>query len=223
MGIKSLGEVNKAKYLGMTWMILALGAAACIGLVSIAYFAHITHDPQLIFIRMVNALFHPLVAGFVLCGVIAANMSTMDSQILVCASVVSEDLVKVFSKRKRTSEELLRISRWGVLVIGLFALLVAIIEKGHTIQNAVMYSWGGLGCTFAPLVLMSLYSTRINRYGAIAGLFVGGLWAVLWPSVKPLVTSAEIASTVIGFPLGLVVIYVVSLLTRSWSPVHQQN
>ena len=99
MGISNPSHMYRAKYLGISWQIIALGAATAVGLIGIAFFPEGSANPQLIFVDMVKILFHPLVAGFVLCGLLAANMSTMDSQILVCASVISEDIFKKFTKR----------------------------------------------------------------------------------------------------------------------------
>jgi sodium/proline symporter len=213
MGIKNADDMNKSKYLGMTWQLIALAAAACIGLVSIPYFAAESGNPELIFVEMVKSMFHPLTAGFILCGVLAASMSTMDSQILVCASVLSEDLYKHLMHKKATPKELLIISRAGVVLISLISLYLA-FNRNTTILEAVLYAWSGLGSSFGPLVLMSLYSKKANRYGAIAGILTGGVVSGTWGFVNDYFTAVVIPAMIPGFLLSLLSIYVVSLLTQ---------
>jgi len=105
MGIKNVNEMHKSKYIGMTWLVLTLLGATAVGLVGIPFFKDQLNDPQLVFINMVPQLFHPFIAGFILCAILAANMSTMDSQILVCASVISEDFYKGMLKKAAYSPE----------------------------------------------------------------------------------------------------------------------
>ena len=108
--------MHKSKYLGMTWQFIALAAAACIGLVGIAYYHSGLHNPELVFVEMVKTLFPPFAAGFVLCGVLAASVSTMDSQILVSASFISEDLYKPFIRNSASPAELLTVTRLAVFL-----------------------------------------------------------------------------------------------------------
>lgn len=214
MGIKNPNDMAKSKYVGMTWQILTLCAAAAVGLVGIGFFSNGLADHELIFVDMVKALFNPLLAGFILCGLLAASMSTMDSQILVCASVFSEDIYKRIFRRNASEREVLKASRFGVLLSALTALGLA-FAKNATVLDAVHYAWSGLGASFGPLVLMSLYSKKTNRYGAIAGILVGGLIAGGWKLVNPYITDYTIPAMIPGFFLGLFSIYFVSLLTRT--------
>ena len=213
MGIKDASEMNKAKYLGMSWQILALTSAVLIGLVGIGFFGDQLVNPELVFVEMVKSLFHPFIVGFILCGVIAANMSTMDSQILVCASVLSEDIYKYLVRKKATQKELLKMSRLAVVLVSAVALFIA-FNRSSTVLDAVMYAWSGLGSAFGPLVLMSLYSTKANKFGAIAGILVGGTIAGTWPMLNPLITDFAIPSMIPGFFLSLLSIYVFSLLDK---------
>lgn len=223
MGLRDPAQMYKAKYLGVSWQIIALVAASAVGLVGIAFFPEGLANPQLVFVDMVKILFHPLVAGFVLCGVLAANMSTMDSQILVCASVISEDLYKVFRKAAANSQQLLRVSRFGVVLVSLVALSIACQKQTETILETVLYSWAGLGCTFGPLVLMSLFFKPTNRYGAIAGLACGGFFAAVWPSLNPMITDFVLPATVPGFCLSLAVIALVSVATTARDQLRQRS
>lgn len=213
MGIKSPSEMMKAKYLGMSWQILSLGAAAAIGLIGLSYFPEGLAEPELLFVEMVKQLFSPLLVGFILCGMIAANMSTMDSQILVCASVLSEDLYKHIFKQHAKPHELLRASRAAVILVSFISLMIAFFTTS-CILNMVLYAWSGLGSSFGPLILMSLYDKKANRYGAIAGILVGGVIAGSWPLINASITSIEVPSMIPGFFGGLLSIYLVSRMTE---------
>lgn len=214
MGIRQASDLRKSKYLGMAWQLLTLAAAATVGLIGIAYFSQGLANSEMVFVEMVKGLFPPFIVGFILCGVIAANMSTMDSQILVCASVITEDVYKHFIHKKASSRQLLKVSRIGVVVISFFALFLA-YSKSSTVADTVFYAWTGLGCSFGPLVLVSLYSKNANRYGAIAGIFVGGVLAATWRYLNPLIIDFSIPSMVPGFLLSLLTILGVSWLTGS--------
>lgn len=214
MGIRNVNEMHKSKYLGMTWLILTLLGAAAVGIIGIAFFNGQINDPQLAFINMVPQLFHPLFAGFILCAILAANMSTMDSMMLVCASVISEDFYKATFKRSATSKEILFASRTGLLIIAGFSLLIA-YNKSQTVLEAVRYAWAGLGCSFGPLMLMSLYSKSINRYGAIVGILTGGIISALWSKYGTLLIDYKIPTEVPAFTVSLLSIYLVSMLTNT--------
>lgn len=213
MGIKNPNDMAKSKYVGMTWQVLTLTAAVTVGLVGIGFFPNGLANPELVFVEMVKSLFNPLLAGFILCGLLAASISTMDSQILVCASVFSEDLYKRIFRKNAGEKEILTASRFGVLLSALTALGLA-FNKNATVLEAVHYAWSGLGASFGPLVLMSLYSKHTNRYGAIAGILVGGLIAAFWGSINPYITSYTIPAMIPGFFLSLLSIYAVSAATQ---------
>lgn len=212
MGIKTPSEIKKAKYLGMTWQILSLGAAGFIGLMGLAYFPEGLEKPELVFVEIVQQIFNPHLFGFILCGMIAANMSTMDSQILVCASVLSEDFYKHIFKKNASPLEMLRASRAAVLLVSAVSLLIAFFAPA-SILDMYLYAWAGLGCSFGPLVVMSLYDSKSNRFGAIAGILTGGIIAAVWPFLNPHVTDLTIPTLIPGFLGGIFAIYFVSRMT----------
>lgn len=214
MGIKHVSELNKSKWLGMSWQVITLGAATLVGLISIAYFPNGLEKPELVFVEMVKELFHPFIGGFILCAIIAANLSTMDSQILVCGSVLSEDLYVPLHHRPPTDRQILWFSKLSVIFISIVALALS-FNRNSTVLDTVLYSWSGLGSAFGPLVLMSLYSTTTNRYGAMAGIIVGTFVAMIWPSLNPLLTSYEVLPMIPGFILSAIAIYLVSRWTNS--------
>ena len=209
MGIKSPAELVKSKWVGMTWQVLALGFAAIVGFIGIGYFNASLYDPQLVFVEMVKELFNPLIGGFILCGLIAATLSTMDSQIIVSASVISEDFWKYFVKKHASDKELIWVSRLSVVALSFFSIFLA-YSKNSTVEKAVLYAWSGLGCSFGPAIIMALYDPKSNRYGAIAGIAIGGLIAGFWPSILPYISSFDIPSMIPGFFASILTIYLVS-------------
>jgi len=222
MGIKNPEEINKSKYLGMSWQIIALIGSVAIGLMGIGFFGDPLENSELVFIDMVKALFHPFSAAFIVCAILAANMSTMDSQILVCGSVLSEDIYKHMFRSYASQKELLLVSRIGVVVISCISLGIA-FSNNSSILDAVLYAWSGLGCSFGPLVLVSLYSKHANRSGAIAGIIFGGVTAGIWPLINRHFIEMPIPPMVPGFAASLLSIALFSYLTRKPSLAELSN
>ncbi len=216
MGIEHVKDMKKSKYVGMTWQVIVLSAAVCVGLVAISYFQGGISDPQLIFITMVQDLFTPFIAAFILCAILAATISTMDSQILVLASSLTEDFYKRIFRKSATSKELLIVSRVSVILIALFSYCIAYF-KISTIYSLVYFAWSGLGASFGPILLFSLFSKSTNRYGAWAGLLTGSIVSGLWPTINKHLDIMNIPSLIPGFGLSCIAIYLVSQITKKRS------
>ncbi|MES2344664.1 MAG: sodium/proline symporter [Chlamydiota bacterium] len=212
MGIKNVHEMPKSKYVGMTWMVLSLSAATLVGLVGIAFFKTDLHDSEQVFIQMVRQVFPPFVIGFILCAVLAATINAMSSQVLVLSSSLTEDFYKRLIRKNATSKELLLVSRLGVVVVSFVAFVIA-YGQFSTIYTLVLYAWSGLGSSFGPLLILSLYSKQVNKYGAWAGVLSGGIMAATWPYFNKFFTL-QIPAMIMGFSLGMIAILVVSRLTR---------
>lgn len=213
MGIRHPEELRKSMYLGMSWQVVALTCAVAVGIVGIGYYPNGLDNAELLFVELVKHLFHPFLAGFVLCGIIAANMSTMDSQVLVCSSVLSEDLYGKLINPYASPKTLLRVARGCVIAISLLSLTVAFF-RSSTVLDTVLYAWTGLGCAFGPLILCSLYFPKTNRYGALAGILVGGVIAAIWDLFYPADSELLIPAMVPGFFIGALSILIVSWLTH---------
>ena len=201
MGIDDVKNIKYARRLGITWQIIVLLASAAIGLVGIAFFAGGLANPQLVFIEMTTRLFHPFMAGLILCAIFAATLSTMDSLILVAGSSLAQDIYKPFINMNASSTQLLFISRLGSIAISIAALALG-WQSNATVYGLVNYAWSGLGSTFGPLVVASLYLKNISTQAALAGLIAGGVTSAVWPflfSSLPLVP---------GFLVGLCVLYI---------------
>lgn len=207
MGISSANDMYKAKWLGTTWQIIALIAATAVALVGIAYFQELA-NPELLFVELVKDLFSPYVGGFILCGVIAATISTMDSQVLVVSGVLAEDFYKKLWHKEADEAQLLRAGRLAVVGVSCVALLIASYHS-QTIYELVFYAWSGLGASFGPLVLMALHSKRASTRGAIAGLLTGGILSAFWPYANKAL-GCQIPPMLPGFFANFLMIYLLS-------------
>ncbi len=211
MGIRALSEMSKAKWLGISWQSIALLASTWVGLIGIFLFPHGIKEAQEVILEVVKLSFAPFFAGLVLCAVLAATTNVMAAQILVVASNLAEDLYKRIFRRDATPSEMLWITRISVVLIAVVGYIIATF-KSTTIYALVLYAWSGLGASFGPLLLLSLYMKNLNRYGAFAGILVGGLTAAIWPLFHE---PWGIGSMVAGFILSITTIVVVSYCTRS--------
>ncbi|MGM0440415.1 MAG: sodium/proline symporter [Chlamydiota bacterium] len=214
MGIRRVEDMYKSKYLGISWLILTLMAATAVGLVGLAYYGVSLTNPELVFVEMVKGTFTPFFAGLVLCAILAAIISTMDSQVLVISSVLTEDIYKKFIRSKAGHHELLYVSRAAVLLACVLSFFFA-YGQFKSVYDLVFYAWAGLGCSFGPVLIMSFYSKTINKFGAIAGILTGGLIVACWNQIS-IALKITIPPMVPGFFLSLGVIYFVSKLTRRY-------
>lgn len=216
MGINDEKEVKKAKYVGMTWQISVLSAAGLIGLIAIAFFPEGLANRELVFVEMVKILFNPLAAGFVLSAVAGATVSVMTAQMLVVVSIISEDFYNNLIKPQATEKELLLVYRFSIIIISALSFLVS-LDKQSSIQSLVQYAWIGFGSSFGPLVWLSLYSKKINTFGAIASMIMGSLVAILWQKYLQysifLHYGLDIPAVIPGFILSILCAYLVSYVT----------
>ena len=230
MAVKNEKELKKSWVIAIVWDILSLGAAVVIGVVGRAYLLPTilgengAASSESVFIEMISKLFTnelavPFIGGIFLCGILAAIMSTADSQLLVSASSVSEDLYHSFVKKDADSKEILRVSRLTVMVIAVIAFVIA-WNPNSSIMGLVSNAWAGLGSAFGPIVVMSLFWKRTNLPGAVAGIVSGGLTVIIWDYI-PLVSGQTLGSATglyslaVGFFVSLLCIIVVSLATKA--------
>ncbi len=212
MGIKNVSEMRKAQIVGLSWQTVTLFAATLIGLIAINYYKTPLEDSQLVFVTMVGNVFPVFLATFVLCAIFAATISTVDSQILVLASSLAEDVYKRAFHKNATSKQVLLVSRLSVFFVSLLAYLIAYL-KLDTIFALVSYAWSGLGATFGPILILGLFSKKTNKYGAGAGIFLGGTLAGTWPYINK-IFHISIPSIIPGFCISLIAILVVSYFTQ---------
>lgn len=229
MAVKNQKELNKSKGIAIVWVAISLAFAVVIGVLGRAYLYPTIlgvdgGSTETVFIEMIKQLFTvdinlPIVAGLFLCGILAAIMSTADSQLLVTASSVSEDIYKGIIKKDASQEKVMKISRGTVAAVAVLAYLIA-WDPNSSIMGLVSNAWAGLGAAFGPTVLMSLFWRRCNLQGAVAGIVSGGLTVIIWDYI-PLVggqtlgTVTGLYSLAIGFLVSIVLIVVVSLCTKA--------
>lgn len=212
MGIKKVSHIPKSMLVGMCWQIVALGSATLIGIIGVAYFKGHLDNTELVFVKMVKDVFPPILMAFILCAVLGATISTMDSQILVLASSLTEDFYKRIFRKNASSKELLWISRGFILVVTALSFFIAFF-KISTIYSLVFFAWAGLGSSFGPLLIFSLYSKFANKYGAWAGIITGGVISLVWPLVDRNLTF-DLPTLIPGFFLSSLAIILVSYFTR---------
>lgn len=175
MGIDDVSNMKKARNMGIAWQAFSLAGAVFVGLTGIAYFieAPLTQS-EYVFILLTRSLFSPFVAGLFLCGMLASAISAMDSQIITSASIIAEDVYKKFFNPQISGTKLLTISRLGTFVVTSLALLLA-YNSTQSIMALVSLAWAGLGASFGPLTIASLYCKSLTKQGAIAGILTGSI------------------------------------------------
>ena len=182
-GISSKDHVPTARRIAVAWSGLSMAGSVLIGLFAIAYLKTGLGDNETVFMVMVDALFHPVVAGILLAAILAAVMSTADSQLLVSSSALAEDFYKALFHKDATPEKLVLVGRVAVIVIAVIATLLA-LDENSGVLSLVSYAWAGFGAAFGPALVMSLYWKRMNRWGALAGIVVGGVTVVIWKQLE---------------------------------------
>ncbi len=226
MAVKNERELKKSKVVAIVWVALSLFFACFIGVLGRAYLGDVLVEggSEKVFIEMIKKVFTedirlPLIAGLFLCGILAAIMSTADSQLLVSASSVAEDIYKGMFNKKADDKKVLAISRITVVGVALLAYMIALNPK-NTIMGLVSNAWAGLGAAFGPIVLMSLFWKRTNFAGAVAGITAGALTVIVWDYI-PLVSGATLGaatglySLVVGFAVSLLAIIIASVTGKA--------
>ena len=208
-----------ARRIEMTWVTLSMVGAVSVGMVGLVYVTKnggALQDPEQIFLLLVNSIFHPVIAGILLAAVLAAVMSTIDSQLLVCSSAFAEDFYKQILRKNASSEEIVKVGRLAVLGIAICALFLA-MSPNSSVLGLVSYAWAGFGAAFGPVIIASLYWRRLNRHGALAGIVVGGLTVVVWKQLSG--GLFDVYEILPGFIFSTLAMILVALLTNA--PVRQ--
>ena len=130
------------------------------------------------FIELAQILFNPWIAGILLSAILAAVMSTLSCQLLVCSSAITEDLYKAFLRKNASQKELVWIGRIMVLVVALVS--IALAAYWRPVYGRVSYAWAGFGAAFGPVVLFSVMWSRMTRNGALAGMIIGAVTVIVW-------------------------------------------
>ena len=214
MAIKNPKDINKAKLIAILWALPGISGAFLIGLVALNYFGpdfFIINDVEQAMPLLATELLPPIFAGLLISGAVAAMMSTADSQLLVSTSAITEDFIHQFLGLNLSDKTLLLINRITIIILGIIAFCIAIFSEftGKNIFGVVSYAWSGLGSSFGPVLVLSLWWNKTTRKGVIAGLLVGFFSTIIWANTDlRLIVSERLVSFVFAF---IVVILVSSL------------
>ena len=222
MAIKSSKDVKKSRTIAMIWVIISLAAAVLIGIVGRLYLTESLSkaNSETVYILMVNKIFPTFIAGILISAILAAIMSTADSQLLVTSSAITEDFYKAVFKKSASDKELMWVSRATVIVVSIVAASFALSPQSSVLK-LVEYAWAGFGATFGPIILFSLFWKRTTKNGAIAGILLGGLLTIIWKQLSGGIF--DLYEIVPGFIASALAIFVVSLLDKSPSKEIEQE
>jgi len=222
MSIGSAKNMKKSAFIGITWTLVVLICAALIGVVGRMYLSYDENMGSLVFIKMVRSIFPALISGVLLSAILAASMSTADSQLLAASSAFASDVYKpVFRKNKASDKEMMWAGRFVILAVAVVALVIALAPGTKTIMSLVENAWGLFGAAFGPVILLSLFWKRFNYSGAVAGIVSGALVDILWLvflndglGLMNLENPLGIYEILPGFVVGMIVAVVVTLSTK---------
>ncbi len=211
MAIRSVQALVPARRIAVGWVFLSLTGALLVGFAGIGYLEPTLEgaETEKVFMHLVGALFHPLLAGILLAAILAAVMSTADSQLLVASGAFTEDIYKELLGRRADPNELVWVGRVAVAIIALIALLLA-LRPDSKVLDLVAYAWAGFGAAFGPTLLFALFWMRMTRNGALAGILVGGGTVILWKQLEGGIF--DLYEIVPGFALSCLAIIIFSLL-----------
>ena len=219
MSLKSDEDLKKSAKIGITWNVLIVifsVAAGCIGHLLLGDI----EDSSTVFIQMVRMIFPAVISGILLSAILAASMSTADSQLLTSASAFASDVYKpVFRKNKASDSEMLWAGRIVVIAISVIALIIASNPNSGTVMSLVENAWGLFGAAFSPVIMLSLFWKRLNFEGALAGIITGAAVDIIWLAA---LSSTGIYEIIPGAIAGLIVTILVSNATKAPSKEVEQ-
>ncbi|BES83049.1 sodium:proline symporter [Pectobacterium araliae] len=217
MAADSHHTIHSARRISMTWMILCLAGAVTVGFFGIAYFnnnpdqaGNVAQNSERVFIELSMLLFNPWIAGVLLSAILAAVMSTLSCQLLVCSSAITEDLYKPFLRKNASQKELVWVGRAMVLLVAIIAIALS-LNPENRVLGLVSYAWAGFGAAFGPVILISLLWPRMTRNGALLGMIVGAATVLIWKQYAWL----GLYEIIPGFIFNCLTIFIVSLLGKA--------
>lgn len=208
MAIQSEKMIPQARTIAITWTAIGLFSALLIGFSGIALLGNQLQagDSEKVFIELLQLLLHPIPAGICLAAILAAIMSTADSQLLVASSALTEDIYKIINI-KATDKQLMMTGRLAVIALTIFATALA-LQPDNSVLDLVAYAWAGFGATFGPVILLSLYWKKMSRYSALAGMLTGGITVIVWKNITSDFWLFELYELVPGFIFAILAILI---------------
>lgn len=226
MSVKSSDMIKKSRIIATIWVAITLVASVLVGVLGYVYMSHAGIETftdaatsETIFMVLVQKLVPGFIAGILLCAIVAAIMSTSDSQMLVTASAMTNDIYKTVFKKNASDKELLILSKVAVVIVAVIAYFLA-MNPDTSVMGLVSYAWAGLGAAFGPVMIMSLFWKRMTMSGALAGMISGGAVVIVWKNLlsdKLLVAAdgSTLYELVPAFVISLILIIVVSLISKA--------
>lgn len=217
MAISDPEEISRSRQIAMGWVVISLIGAIVIGILGRSLTNNqLISDPEHVFMNMVLEYTPTFLCGILLSAILAAVMSTADSQLLVTSSAISEDLYHGMIRKNASEKELVWISRGTIILVSVIAFFLAMDPNNSSVLGLVAYAWAGFGATFGPVVIMSLFYKETTLCGAISGLLVGGVTTIVWPKLGQIwqLPLFDLYEMIPGFALATLVIYVVSKCDR---------
>ena len=219
MSIRKAKEVKTAATVAIIWVVIALGAVtvmAILGRMILGPEILASGSQKMVFILLAKKYFHPLLAGLLMSAIIAASMSTADSQLLVASSSFTSDIYKPLIRKGAKDTEVMWIGRAVVVIVAIVAFFIASSkgEGAQAIMSLVENAWAGFGSAFGPVVILSLFWKRFNYQGALAGVITGAVVDVVW-LFSGLSASTGIYELIPGFLACLAASIVVALITKA--------
>ena len=218
MAIRKEEELTRSRRIATVWVVISLAVAVFIGIIGRQLFstAHLTaSSAESIFITLSTSFLPPIIAGFVMAGILAATISSSDSYLLIAASAFAKNIFQGVCKKNATDKQVMIVSRITLLVLALVGIIIA-LDENSVIFTIVSFAWAGFGATFGPIMLFSLFWKRTNRAGAIAGMVGGAGMVFLWKLViKPIGGVFGIYELLPAFIFSAICIVVVSLITKA--------
>jgi sodium/proline symporter len=209
MSAKSLLKLRESMAIAIVWVFLSLAGAVIIGLIGIAMFDNLTGgEEEKVFIYMIRQVLGPWLGGIMLAAILSAIMSTIDSQLLVSSSALTEDFYQKVIKKNASEKEVIWVGRLCVIIISAVALLLA-LNPHDTILGIVAYAWGGFGAAFGPLILFALFSKQTTWQSALTGMIAGTLALIVW---KQLDLGQYLYEIVPGFAANCVTVLIINAL-----------
>ena len=232
ISIKSEKEMKKSRIIGIGWITIILIMASLVGIIGRQYLGDtVTSNSNQVFVVMARKLFPAFIGGIIISSIIAASMSTADSQLLAGSSAFASDVYKTTIKKKASDKEIMWVGRIVVVIISLVAFGIAMLGSGEkpivpafsTIMSLVSAAWAAFGAAFGPVILLSLYWRRFNYKGAVAGIITGFVVDILWMflfnyeyySGVSAIYNTGLYEIIPGFIMGMVAAIVVSLVTKA--------
>lgn len=209
MSVKSIAKLPESMTIAIVWVVISLGGAVIVGFIGIGMFDNLAAEGEheKVFIYMIGKVMHPWLAGIMLAAILSAIMSTIDSQLLVSSSALTEDFYKKAIKKNATEKEIVLVGRICVIIISVIALILA-LRPSDTILGIVAYSWGGFGAAFGPLVLFGLFSKKTGWQSALAGMVMGTVVLIVW---KQIGLGEYMYEIVPGFMANCMTIFLVNI------------